>query len=717
MNRFVYILENGDLSFARDKLAVPHQTESTFEANLYAHILQVMGLIAINNIDSMGELLRFRDKLRGVNVLIGKDLIRKRERAYYLFFPGEIFYCRVTTTKRVDDKIDALIERLTRELDIRFTRSKKAGFEVRGKRYYYQYYSIPKSQDKLFGTFLEIFYPQADRLEQKNAETMEKTTSHNNPIFNRLFMLTIIPLLQMFYLPLHLHVIKNKKFYLLLNYLMAGLSIIILVPVFSICDTPVLYGILPAVGLVFSVLFILLGAGSYLYKYVTVENLKRFDKDFALKKLNQHLALITLELIKTPTMIMDSGTPVVHPARKILEEYQEIVGRAIREAEMRPSPLQRAVLTINNLGHVDNLALLDGNPEKIKMTLERALSRIRILYGPGIFGSGQKILAEDVVECQDDEIALLDILVYRFSKNMLGILEDDPAVAEVTAYYQRVKNFSMLSCQDKKALITYWARKGNMDYAELLQFVNDNLLTENQLIALISIYVLGVHRGRNLRTDFQGVVNDTVHSVESVFRQAIGTYEELVKSSHEYARIVERVKGAESNIEVLTKFRMIVNLLPVIESNLVDMLRRNQKFIRLNMDELLKTENRHIMVWLERLLRNCGTEYPIILFSRSNTVTKDMLLKGYGGLSADKFLTDEDVRLMGIKETDIAILYDLRDVPPNKDEQRNGFSIPFLYSVTGIYLSAEILIAGGKVENIKDSLIKKYTARVLQAAF
>lgn len=173
------------------------------------------------------------------------------------------------------------------------------------------------------------------------------------------------------------------------------------------------------------------------------------------------------------------------------------------------------------------------------------------------------------------------------------------------------------------------------------------------------------------------------------------------------------VKGLSASIR---KIKMLTSVWSK-NNDFVDTLLKGSKFIQLDILELQKPENKHIIDWLSKLTE---TQRGVFVFFAGSEKKDD---------GVEKFF--EENRLTGCKihgavkagltASNTITLLDLNGLTPDAGEDiysdRNSLYLPYIYSVSGIYLAAQVVIAGGDIAGIQDNLIKTTLKKTYESLF
>jgi hypothetical protein len=260
-------------------------------------------------------------------------------------------------------------------------------------------------------------------------------------------------------------------------------------------------------------------------------------------------------------------------------------------------------------------------------------------------------------------------------------------------------------------LIAFLQNKNNgldsADYGEVLQFILDNNTSGDDLILLAINFVLSNQRYLYLRKSLKGVLVSQVKDADRALNLTIEVCDDFAKAAREWEPIKNEAKNAETKTKILMKFKLLINGMNEKSVEVVDLLQKGNKFVRLDMDELIKPENEYIMLWLENLLKCHQGNYPFVLFSRTQKTSIEGLLSRYTGLEARRFLTDRDLAGMEIPRENICTLYELRGKRPEAEDLQASMAMPLFYSIGGVYMAAQVAVASGNIDDLQDETAKK----------
>ena len=174
--------------------------------------------------------------------------------------------------------------------------------------------------------------------------------------------------------------------------------------------------------------------------------------------------------------------------------------------------------------------------------------------------------------------------------------------------------------------------------------------------------------------------------------------EQVVAKEQSVRDNLTRVAGvavAKNMVRPVKKIKMLVSSLVAKEIGLVETLLENKKRIRLDVDELNKPKNRNIVEWLQKILAG-KAKSPFIFYSSTGdeSVVTDFIMD-------NTLIQGEMTEEINDKEIDLLEIGKLND---RLSQDRLYLSLT--YSISSIYLASQVVLAGGRIEDIEDALAR-----------
>lgn len=376
-------------------------------------------------------------------------------------------------------------------------------------------------------------------------------------------------------------------------------------------------------------------------------------------------------------------------------------------------PIEEVVL-VDNLGGIDS---------EIPDEQKGAVAYIR----------GKQMVIDIDVFGDETLWALKDTGTHEMYEKDLELVEENAGIQEVAATFLALKVLlAQTNYGDLRNYIAFLRRAGTgLDskyYADLLEHVNndrDALKRDDRaLIALAIGYVLNTERYEHPREKLQGIVAGDVEEAVAKLDLAKGIYLEILRARGERERlkevlepVIDRVSISAVKVKILQKVKMVANRLAVAEVDLIDRMLGSNKFLEFDIDKI--GDNKVLIDWITRV-SNKRDESPFVFFSGTGQDVGQYLRDKFGDssgkfISANRRMNDLLTNQRIQPDKDVIRLTDIID--GQGALRRDSLNLPFLYSVTGVYLAAEIVIASGNFEQIGDPLVRNTLKAIFQPLF
>jgi hypothetical protein len=378
---------------------------------------------------------------------------------------------------------------------------------------------------------------------------------------------------------------------------------------------------------------------------------------------------------------------------------------------------------IERLSNLEKLAKILGVdindvPSVVREKLQSILDELKRNpdYGVGIFGAAREIVLVDNlggidsdlkenglaviqngviaidIDAFRNDVVLKDVVLHELWHSILETVESNPAIAEATAIYQNLKVFSEMPEPEQRALIAFLMQADNglqsQSYADVLQNIADRKITGDGLIALAINYIMTEKRYSSIAESVERLADREIKRAEEKLGLARDIYTDIAKAMTALEPAITKVKHADTNAKAIMKIKMLFSSMPVRETGFIEALIEKNKYMRLYVEDL--QDNPHIIQWLQRVLN--GKENSPFQFSSRD------------GKDVSQFLKDNNLKQADVPEN---VSRNLIDVPEimfavNKGLSKDSLSLPIVYSVSGIYLAGQVVLADGNIAQLKD---------------
>jgi hypothetical protein len=396
-------------------------------------------------------------------------------------------------------------------------------------------------------------------------------------------------------------------------------------------------------------------------------------------------------------------------ANDVVPEVQKRLQSILDELKKNPDYGTGIFGAVREVVLVDNLGGLDSDP-----------IRADVPIGTTSNGAGVAVIQNGVIAIDIDafrnEIVLRDVLKHELWHSVLELVESNPAIAEVTAIYQNLLDFSEMTEAEQNALIAFLGQADNglqsQNYAGVLQEIKDNPIrtdvptgvgttsngaSRDALIHLAISYVMAEKRYAHLVEPLTSVLSpegrgsdfEAVKKASEKLGLAVDVYAEIAKATNAVKPIVDKVKTADVSAKAIMKVKMLVSSMPVRETGFIEALLEKNKYMRLYVEDL--EGNSHIIQWLQRVLEG-KEKSPFQFYSRE-------------GHDIAQFLKDNNLKQAEVPEgIQRENIIDAREImfAFNKGLSKDSLSLPIVYSVSGIYLAGQVVLADGNIAQLKD---------------
>lgn len=461
----------------------------------------------------------------------------------------------------------------------------------------------------------------------------------------------------------------------------------------------------------------------------------------------------------------------------IIKVIQRTVSASILSKKVKMDegnvPVWQADLDENGGIKMDTaVELSPGHPKLGQIDLkkyEEAREKLIARYNKGIFGAVSGIRVVDnltvkagdeivpyavVIEENGERYILIDIdaflestdtlcliLSHELEHSILGLLEENKALEELTAIYMSLQEAIEQGYKRPAGLDELGAEAQFWKMFDELQRIEKAKRTDTVIVSYAIEYMRQIPYYREL-FERLGLKDEewikAVREAREKILAAIEIYNQF--AGIEPVELVDRVTklGADegkvrkrltkvAGIEVpeiiakpIKKVKMMVSSLAMKESGIVQELSDNGKFVRLDIDRL--KENPVVISWLKDVLTEVldgRKKSPFAFFSSSNQDVRGFLKDNFGAV--DVFVETEK-EIAGISGSDrvnsVITLVDLERAEWNEREKGAGtMYMPLFYSVSSIYIASQVVIAGGDVGRIIDPLVRTTIVSLYAALF
>jgi hypothetical protein len=322
--------------------------------------------------------------------------------------------------------------------------------------------------------------------------------------------------------------------------------------------------------------------------------------------------------------------------------------------------------------------------------------------GMAAFVQGDRLVID--IDVFANDIALTDVGTHEVFESLLTIVEQNEGIREVTATYSSVQELFKRPQAEIQSYIDFLRNPDNgLDssaYADFLQYIleNPSVVSDNDaLISLSAGYIANMPRYDYLANAIAGVGGEDVTLALSRVKDIKDIYNQIIyartKSVEVLKPLTKSIADEAKFAQAKTKIKMLTSVWRV-NTDFIEKLLKNNKFVRLDVDELVKPENKYVLDWLKTLMAS-KTQTPFVFYSRS------------GASDVDKFLKDNNLNSAVLPESIQAQnIIDLVD-PVNVNNQlpQNSLYMPLPYSVSSIYLASQVVVSEGKISQISDKLV------------
>jgi hypothetical protein len=217
------------------------------------------------------------------------------------------------------------------------------------------------------------------------------------------------------------------------------------------------------------------------------------------------------------------------------------------------------------------------------------------------------------------------------------------------------------------------------------------------------------------RGDWEREMPDKIKDASKRFKAALDVFNGIAEAKALAGKVAETkgkvdtaVKGLNDTIK---KIKMITGQW-AHKTEFLDTLVKQNKFVKLDVDQLAKTENQYLIDWLKGLRQDHLGVF--LFFSATGSVSVGEFLSK-NNISGKDYTTAISAEKIDVAK-DVITLLELSGLDTDKD-MGTGLFLPYVYSVSGIYLAAQVVIAGGQIQNITDNLVKTTLKKTYEALF
>ena len=344
------------------------------------------------------------------------------------------------------------------------------------------------------------------------------------------------------------------------------------------------------------------------------------------------------------------------------------------------------------------------------------LSSGTVPYGMIAKEDERKILLLDRDSFANEQLLYL-VLEHELKESIMTIIPyENEAVRELTTNYLSLKtalakelDIDYEKLKDLGADLQFFAA------LEVLQAYKNagEEVTDKMIIAAALEHMRAMPYYESLFRQFPFAAKwqDSMAAVKEArarYKAALRVFNEIAEAKQTVKKVKRTAGRAVVTIagfsKCAKKVKMLMSRLPIIEMDMAGALLEEGKYIKLDIDELIKPGNTHLRAWLKSILRG-KTESPFVFFSASGKNEMREFLRKYGFDSNTMFLSEEQLLAKKADRRDIITVIDLAQ---SRDKKRSADSmyLPLVYSISSVYLAFQVVLADGDINEIDDKLAR-----------